>query len=318
MKDRELWEAMDEAAEDVSEIFGGTTREILSNVRDGVGSTHHESGTLWMGDDACKSVTNCDGRFHYVNNAYVLGPSLFPTIGSPNPVLTGMALAMRTADKIIQSLNRIEFRKPEDGFYALFDGTDDTFKLWQEVGPGSFSLIGGKIIAYPRGESILFYSKETFKNFILSLEFCLDTVNDNSGVFLRFRYPLKKWEEEDLKHKKPVEIVSYTGFEVQIDEQAPEDKHRTGAIYDIEIGKEKGSQDYTPPHPLKSKTWYEFRISVEGQDYEVRLNGEKVATFTNTQTGRGKPAQENALHGYIGLQAHTGKVAFRNIRIKKT
>src|SRR4051812_23367149 len=42
-----------------------------NKVRDGLGSTHHEAGTLWMGSDAATSVTNSDGRFHHLNNVYV-------------------------------------------------------------------------------------------------------------------------------------------------------------------------------------------------------------------------------------------------------
>ena len=33
-------------------------------VRDGLGTTHHEAGTLWMGTDPNASVVNLDGRFH--------------------------------------------------------------------------------------------------------------------------------------------------------------------------------------------------------------------------------------------------------------
>src|SRR5262249_2759244 len=52
-----------------------------------IGTTHHESGTLWMGTDPTRSVTNEDGRFHHVDNAYVAGPALHPTAGSANPTL---------------------------------------------------------------------------------------------------------------------------------------------------------------------------------------------------------------------------------------
>ena len=48
---------------------------------DGLGTTHHEAGTLWMGIDPSCSVTNEDGRFHQVDNLYAAGPCLFPSIG---------------------------------------------------------------------------------------------------------------------------------------------------------------------------------------------------------------------------------------------
>jgi hypothetical protein len=61
-----------------------------NKVRDGLGTTHHEAGTLWMDVDPAKSVTNLDGRFHHVTNAYVAGPAVFPTLGSANPSLTAL------------------------------------------------------------------------------------------------------------------------------------------------------------------------------------------------------------------------------------
>lgn len=51
-----------------------------------------------MGDDVADAVTNDFGRVHDTTNCYVAGPALFPTAGSPNPMLTGAALGRRTAD----------------------------------------------------------------------------------------------------------------------------------------------------------------------------------------------------------------------------
>jgi hypothetical protein len=66
----------------------------------GLGTTYHESGTLWMGDAPASSVTNSFGRFHHISNAYACDQSLFPTVGSVNPVLTGLTLARRIAEHV--------------------------------------------------------------------------------------------------------------------------------------------------------------------------------------------------------------------------
>ena len=66
----------------------------------GLGTTYHESGTLWMGSNAATSVTDSVGRFHHIGNAYVCDQSLFPTVGSVNPVLTGLTLAKQIAEHI--------------------------------------------------------------------------------------------------------------------------------------------------------------------------------------------------------------------------
>jgi hypothetical protein len=320
-KDFELWEAMDAAADDVANVFANNQPfETLRKVRDGLGTTHHETGTLWMGDNPNSSVTNIDGRFHYVVNAYAAGPSLFPTIGSPNPMLTGIAIARRTADKIIL-ITSPPPQPLEAGFEHLFNGTDDLFKSWQKVGPGVFSLTDGNIVAYPGFDhSLLFYSKSTFKNFILRLQFRLNTADDNSGVFVRFRYPLKVWP--DLVGLEGIDrnaawIAVHTGFEAQIDDKPPEDKHHTGAIYNIEVGPGAGKQNYTKPPPIQAGVWNDYEIRVTGNTYKVKLNGLQTSSFTNNDANRGQPPDVNAFSGYIAIQGHTGLVSFRNIRIKK-
>ena len=51
-----------------------------------------------MGDDPATSLTNPLGRFHHIDNAHARDQSLFPTVGSVNPVLTGLTLAKREAE----------------------------------------------------------------------------------------------------------------------------------------------------------------------------------------------------------------------------
>ena len=40
------------------------------------------------------------GRIHSVTNTYIVGPAIFPTLGSANPSLTAIALARRTAQSL--------------------------------------------------------------------------------------------------------------------------------------------------------------------------------------------------------------------------
>jgi len=84
-------------------------------------------------------VADANCRFHHVTNAYVAGPALFPTIGSPNPMLTGIALARRLGDHLIPEPPPAT---PEQGFVYLFDGSDAQFANWQMAGGGSFSRFG--------------------------------------------------------------------------------------------------------------------------------------------------------------------------------
>jgi 3-keto-disaccharide hydrolase len=58
---------------------------------------------------------------------------------------------------------------------------------------------------------------------------------------------------------------------------------------------------------------------VTGQDYIVRLNGQEATHFQGAPTDivRGNPPSVDPRSGFIGLQTHTGNVAFANVRIKQ-
>ena len=61
--------------------------------------------------------------------------------------------------------------------------------------------------------------------------------------------------------------------------------------------------------------WNDYEIALQGDVYTVTLNGQKTTSFTNTDSYRGKAPAADPASGFIGLQSHTGRVAFRNIRI---
>jgi glucose dehydrogenase len=61
----------------------------------------HQSGTCRMGTDATASVVDRNLRCHDVPNLYLLGSSVFVTVGMANPTLTIAALALRLADHLL-------------------------------------------------------------------------------------------------------------------------------------------------------------------------------------------------------------------------
>lgn len=65
----------------------------------------HIMGTCLMGDDPRASVVDADLRPHGHGNCFVLGSSVFPTVGSANPTLTIAALSLRAVDPIRRSLS---------------------------------------------------------------------------------------------------------------------------------------------------------------------------------------------------------------------
>lgn len=370
-RDMLLWDAMDKASDDVAHVFGGglefevftpqgikkakpasggQPRTDLKTLlfytpnndpnpanrgrRDGLGTTHHEAGTLRMGETADTSVTDPNCRFHNVTNTYVAGPALFPTIGSPSPMLTGIALARRLGDHLMPDPPAAT---PEAGFVYLFDGTNTPFTNWQMAGGGSFSRFRRTMIARQdnRGIGLLFYKLQQFENFILRLDFLLPhprgNNNDNSGVFVRFRDP--RLSDPAPNPIDPADnaafVAVHTGFEVQIDEEARGDSRfneldgsffaRTGAIYKIKsLGTGGGQQNYQNTSGLAARQWHRYEIEVKNQDYIVRLNGQEATRFRRSATdmNRGKPPSVDPNSGFIGVQTHTGNVAFANIRIR--
>src|SRR5262249_13306492 len=170
-----LWDAMDKAAIDVAQklasganiqyFYDGAWRQApppRGKVRDGIGTTHHEAGTLWMGTDPARSLTDLSGRFHVVDNAYVAGPALFPTIGSANPSLTATALARRSARFIVQSLTPT----PNPTAKSVFTGT---LAGWQMAGAGGFNVLGDTLETFG-GLGLLWYTREQFANFVLTVD----------------------------------------------------------------------------------------------------------------------------------------------------
>lgn len=62
----------------------------------------HPSGTTRMADRAEHGVVDRDCRVHGIDNLFIVGSSVFPTIGHFNPTLTIVALAARLADHLRQ------------------------------------------------------------------------------------------------------------------------------------------------------------------------------------------------------------------------
>ena len=116
--DLRTWDDMDRATVELAEKIAGASTNIeylydggwqttpfpitrpFPDWRRGLGTTYHEAGTLWMGSNTTSSVTDEIGRFHHIQNVYACDQSIFPTVGSVNPVLTGLTLARQLAEKL--------------------------------------------------------------------------------------------------------------------------------------------------------------------------------------------------------------------------
>ncbi len=64
----------------------------------------HPSGTTRMSSDPKTGVVDADCKVHGIDNLFIAGSSVFPTVGYANPTLTLVALGIRLADKIKSNL----------------------------------------------------------------------------------------------------------------------------------------------------------------------------------------------------------------------
>jgi Domain of Unknown Function (DUF1080) len=169
------------------------------------------------------------------------------------------------------------------------------------AGDGKFIIVNeeeeeleqeGDILQSRGGMGLLWYTKKIYHNFVLKIDWKVNSKSDNSGIFVRFPYP----------DKDPMAAVN-NGYEIQIDDLAqPDGKpiNQTGAIYGFAASNQIASKSVGE--------WNTFRIEAIDQKYIVILNDIQVTEFIGNRS----------LEGYIGLQNHdsTSKVSFRNIRIK--
>jgi Rieske Fe-S protein len=305
---------------------GTSDVEFMGGGADGIGSTYHECGTLWMGDDPAASVTDIHGRFHHVTNAYCVDQALFPTAGSANPVLTGIALSRRIADSIIQRYVPAAFTGVEAGFESLYSGNfaADGWEIvvggsdsFFDVGDPDHPILGAGTDTTTSSLGVLRYTGETFSDFILRLDWRAFDIHANSGIFVRMPAPVAL--DSDFYNST---------IEVQIDEHGRDGAnsihgsplHKTGAVYGVFPARLWAAKAVPPRSTGRVPYWNRCEIEVNGRNIAVRINGLEVSggeldpLLTIDAPASGLTKREE---GFIGLQCHTEVVQFRNIRVKK-
>lgn len=287
--------------------------QFIGGHEDGVGTTYHESGTLWLGDDPDSSVTDVHGHFHHVTNAFCVDQSIFPTVGSANPVPTGLALSNMVAGHIVSRFTSSPLVPLEEGFISLFDGTLDQ---WDQFGNGVIQALPGLDIiecGSVGADSTLGFIRthSTFSNFVLRLDWKAFDIRANSGVFVRMPEVGDGGLEEVYRNSIEIQIDE-TGkdFVATRDPQAifGSSLHKTGAVYGLAPATRWASKAVSPR--FAEGYWNAFEITVNNDRISVLLNGEPVVREARL------PA--NLLGaGFIGLQCHTDIAQFRNVRIRE-
>jgi len=201
----------------------------------------------------------------------------------------------------------------DEGFVWLFHGQD--LGGWT-VGPSrSWTVEDGVITLKREMDGGLYnadylWTRETYGDFILELEFKTCDGYANSGVFLRTSDPAD-----------PV----YTGIEVQVSNsygrEPPSRGGTAGAIYDC-LAPTKNAVK-------RPGEWNHCRITCNDNLITVVLNGQQILEMDlnrwtdphknpdGTPNKFPRALKDFVREGHVGLQDHGRPVWYRNIRIKR-
>lgn len=195
--------------------------------------------------------------------------------GDPADTAGEQSNAEPTDPRAVNALTREEI---DDGWILLFDG--ETLFGWASAGDANWRVERGLITA-DRGKPCLLHTTGRFGDYILSLDFRLPE-GGNSGMFLR--------------SDATGEDVTGGCYELNIAD-ATDNEFPTGSM--VERKKAEVECDNTQ--------WHTYQVRAEGGHFEVRLDGEMVLGYEDS---------DPLPSGYIALQYRQGPIEFCNIKLK--
>jgi hypothetical protein len=176
--------------------------------------------------------------------------------------------------------NTLTAEEVADGWLLLFDG--QTLFGWKAANEANWAVADGVISASEGTPGVLLTTSQ-FGNYVLKVDFRA-APGTNSGVFLRTC-------------------------------PAPTINDLTTRCYELNIGSSQISKFPTGSLVQRQRVegdptgtdWQTFEVTADGGHFVVKLDGREVLDYTDP-----KPLGR----GYIGLQFASGKIEFRNIKLK--
>jgi hypothetical protein len=199
---------------------------------------------------------------------------------------------------------QITSEEKKAGFIPLFNGTDLNGWKRYDVKNDVWGVEAGKIVCAGKAGGGWLGTDRDYADFELRLEYRL-AAGGNSGVYIRA--PQQGW-------------ISRVGMEIQIlDDWHPRysqiDFYQyTGSIYHVVAPTRRASK--------KAGQWNALAILAEGRRVMVILNGKKIVDADldrcrqDPQVAKEHPGLARTT-GRIGLQSHTDRVEFRNLRLRE-
>ena len=182
----------------------------------------------------------------------------------------------------------------EAGSVPLFNGVD--LAGWHAVAQQDWHVDGSTL--WTDGKGGWLRSDQTYADFVLRLEYRM-SAGAVSGIYLRAA------EQGD---------PAFTGMEIALADDAGQltDLHSTGAIYGAVI----------PLYSVgrKAGEWNQVEITCIGRRLTVYLNGNRIHKIDIDDPAfvfaEKRPLSRVPNKGYIGLESHSSRVDFRNLRIQ--
>ncbi len=166
-----------------------------------------------------------------------------------------------------------------NGWISLFDG--QTLFGWVPQGDADWRVEDGAIVV-SSGQKCLLCTSCYFDSYVLRVDFRADK-ETNSGIFLR-----------TAAEVGPDDVTTKC-YELNI---APDDNpFPTGSL--VKRAKVEGS--------YQSDDWQTYEVTVDGAEVTVNVDDETILQYNDP---------DPIATGFIGLQHNSGKVAFRNIKLK--
>jgi len=216
--------------------------------------------------------------------------------------------AARAQSAPAAAMNTLTPAEASAGWKLLFDGR--TTAGWRgykkdSVPPG-WQVVNGELTQTGGGGDII--TREKYKSFELSLEWKI-AEGGNSGIFYRGS------EDESA--------IYWTAPEMQVLDDA---RHPDGKDRLTSAGSDYGLYPATAGVVKPAGEWNQVRIVVNGNHVEHWMNGVRVVEYelgspdweARVKASKFAPHTKygRVAEGYIGLQDHGDRVAFRNIKVR--
>jgi hypothetical protein len=216
--------------------------------------------------------------------------------------LAGNASAQEAA------MNTLTAAEKAAGWKLLFDGKGlDGWRAYEAGKPvAGWAVVDGALTRVGPGGDIV--TSGTYRNFELALEWNVEP-GGNSGVFYRAA-PGSEW----IYHSAP---------EMQV---LDDERHADGKSPLTSAGANYGLHPAPRGVVKPAGQWNRVRLVVNGNHVEHWLNGQKIVEYELGSAdwlalvAKSKfaewPEYGKATEGFIGLQDHGNRVAYRNIKIR--